>query len=63
MLAVAAAVVFGIDLLLDFANVNRTDIDSTSTLLMLGLFLLSLHFAGVGSNYAWGGRSYHRSRR
>jgi hypothetical protein len=63
MLAVAAAVIFGIDLLLDFANVHRSDPFTSNTLLMAGLFCLALHFAGVGSNYAWGGTRTHRSRR
>jgi hypothetical protein len=49
MLAIAAAVVFGIDLLLDWANVSRSDAFSFNTLLVLGLFLLALHFAGVGT--------------
>lgn len=50
MLAIAAAVVFGIDLLLDWANVKRDDAFSWQTLIALGLFCLALHFAGVGTS-------------
>jgi hypothetical protein len=42
MLAVAAAIVFAFGLLFD--------------LTMLGLLLLALHLAGVGSGVAWRGR-------
>jgi len=49
MLAIAAAVIFGIDLVLDFLQVHRTDPFTSTTLLMAGLFCLSLHFCGVGT--------------
>ncbi|MEU4240425.1 hypothetical protein [Actinoplanes sp. NPDC026619] len=51
MLAIAAAVVFGFALLLDFLNTDLGfhDLFNFNTLLMLGLFLLALYFAGVGS--------------
>jgi len=50
MLAIAAAVIFGIGLLIDFANINTSDAFTWSTLVMAGLFCLALHFAGVGTN-------------
>ncbi len=49
MLAVIAAVIFGINILLDFFNTHRSDIDSWDPLIGAGLFCLALHFAGVGT--------------
>jgi hypothetical protein len=49
MLAIAAAVVFGIYLLLDLFNVKQTDLFNFDTFAMLGLLLLSLYLAGIGS--------------
>ena len=49
MLAIAAAVVFGIYLLLDLLNVHTSDLFNFSTFAALGLLLLSLYLAGVGS--------------
>jgi hypothetical protein len=67
MLAIAAAVVFGFELLLDLFNTNLgfPDLFNYQTLLMLGLFLLALYFAGVGSGprngtTGGGGRSGRR---
>ena len=59
MLAIAAAVVFGLALLLDFANADLGDAFTNTTLTTLGLLLLALHFAGVGV----GARSRIGSRR
>jgi hypothetical protein len=50
MLAVVAAVIFGIELLLDFADVSRSDPFNWQTLIAAGLFCLALHFAGVGTS-------------
>jgi len=49
MLAIAAAVIFGFALLLDFADASLGDAFTPMTLLMAGLFCLALHFAGVGT--------------
>ncbi len=49
MLAIAAAVVFGIYLLLDLLDVGSTDLFNFPTMASLGLLLLSLYLAGVGS--------------
>ncbi|MEU4220098.1 hypothetical protein [Actinoplanes sp. NPDC026623] len=49
MLAIAAAVVFGIYLLLDLLDVRNTDLFNFPTFASLGLLLLSLYLAGVGS--------------
>ncbi|HYT09287.1 MAG TPA: hypothetical protein VEL73_01360 [Mycobacteriales bacterium] len=51
MLAFAAAIVFAFALILDWANANLGDAFTWQTLLMLGLLLLSLHLAGVGTRY------------
>lgn len=48
MLAIAAAVVFGIYLLLDLLDVGNTDLFNFPTFASLGLLLLALHMAGVG---------------
>jgi hypothetical protein len=49
MLAIAAAVVFGIYLLLDLLDVRPTDLFNFNTFAALGLLLLSLYLAGIGS--------------
>ncbi|SNT66125.1 hypothetical protein SAMN05421812_1332 [Asanoa hainanensis] len=51
MLAVAAAIVFGFALLLDLfdTDLNAPDLFNWNTLVLIGLTLLALYFAGVGS--------------
>jgi hypothetical protein len=51
MLAIAAAVVFGVWLLLDLldTNLGAPDLFNFQTMASLGLLLLSLYLAGVGS--------------
>jgi hypothetical protein len=51
MLAIIAAIVFAFALLLDLFNTNlgAPDLLSPTTLLLLGLLLLSLYLAGIGS--------------
>jgi hypothetical protein len=51
MLAIAAAIVFGLALILDWANANLGDAFTSMTLLLLGMLLLALHLAGVGATY------------
>jgi hypothetical protein len=51
MLALAAAVVFGLALILDWAEADLGDAFTTTTLMVLGLLLLSLHLAGIGATY------------
>jgi hypothetical protein len=55
MLAIAAAVVFGIYLLLDLLDVGTTDLFNFPTFASLGLLLLSLYLAGVGGGPRTGG--------
>ncbi len=59
MLAIAAAIVFGIWLLLDLFNTNlgAPDLFNFSTMASLGLLLLALYLAGVGSGPRAGGGS------
>ena len=51
MLAIAAAIVFGFALLLDLfdTDLNAPDLFNWNTLVLIGLTLLALYFAGVGS--------------
>jgi hypothetical protein len=51
MLAVAAAIVFGVWLLLDLldTDLGAPDLFNFSTMASLGLLLLALYLAGVGS--------------
>ncbi|MEV4349588.1 hypothetical protein AB0J83_34435 [Actinoplanes sp. NPDC049596] len=51
MLAIAAAVVFGVQFLLDLFNQNLgvPDLFNFQTMTALGLLLLALYLAGVGS--------------
>lgn len=57
MLAIAAAIVFGVWLLLDLFNTNlgAPDLFNFPTMASLGLLLLSLYLAGVGSGPRSGG--------
>ena len=66
MLAIAAAIVFGFALLLDFFNSNlgAPDLFNWNTLVLIGLLLLSLYLAGVGRGPAGsGGGRWYRGRR
>ena len=59
MLAILAAVFFGLALLLDLANASLGSTIDTHTLLYAGLLCVALHMAGVGA----GVRSWRRTRR
>jgi hypothetical protein len=50
MLAIVAAIAFGLALLIDVGNVHLGANLSATTLLLLGLLLVSLHLAGVGTS-------------
>ncbi|MFC0005303.1 hypothetical protein [Micromonospora siamensis] len=66
MLAILAAIVFGFALLIDFMNTNfgAPDLFNVHTLMVLGLLLLSLYLAGVGSGpRGGGGGRWYRGRR
>ncbi|PZG29297.1 hypothetical protein C1I98_32270 [Spongiactinospora gelatinilytica] len=63
MLAVVAAIVFGLGLLLDLVGVELGAGINATTFMLLGLLLLALHQAGVGtagirsSGGTWRGRA------
>ncbi|MDF5755860.1 hypothetical protein [Spongiactinospora sp. TRM90649] len=63
MLAIAAAIVFGLGLLLDLLGTSLGSGIGATTFMLLGLLLLALHQAGVGNTgfRSWRGRS--RARR
>jgi hypothetical protein len=64
MLAIAAAVVFGIYLILDLLDVKTTDLYNFPTFAALGFLLLSLYLAGIGSGPGGGnGTGTGRGRR
>jgi Na+/phosphate symporter len=57
MLALAAAAVFALALILDWANTNVSDAFTPQTLMFVGLLLLALHLGGVGAAYKTRARS------
>jgi hypothetical protein len=64
MLAIAAAIVFGLGLLLDLLGASIGGGISGMTFLLLGLLLLALHQAGVGTAGIRSGNGWRtRSRR
>jgi hypothetical protein len=60
MLALIAAAVFGLALLLDLLDADTGDAFSPMTLLFLGLLLIALHLAGIGTSVS---RPYYRRGR
>jgi hypothetical protein len=63
MLAIVAAIIFGLALLLDLADVDVGDAFTNATLVTAGLFCLALHLAGVGAAWQWRGAKRRYSRR
>lgn len=67
MFAIAAAAVFGFALLLDLldSDLGAPDLFNWNTLVLVGLFLLALYFAGAGRGRATGGGGgrWYRGRR
>ncbi|CAM4080393.1 hypothetical protein NONI108955_07775 [Nocardia ninae] len=59
MMAIAAAVAFGLALLFDLTDASLGDEITAGTLTTLGLLLVALHLAGVGT----GARSWNWRRR
>lgn len=63
MLAFIAAIIFGIALLFDLADVSSDAFDY-QTLITLGLLFVALHLAGFATSTNWRSRSsYRRGRR
>lgn len=61
MLAIAAAVAFGLALLFDLTDVVLGDVITVNTIVIIGFLLLALHLGGIGSGA--GGRSWSWRRR
>jgi len=56
MFAIIAAVIFGLALILDWADATVSDAFTPQTLLMAGLLCIALHLAGIGATTRWRGR-------
>lgn len=56
MFAIIAAVIFGLALILDWADASVSDAFTPQTLLMAGLLCMALHLAGLGASSKWGRR-------
>jgi hypothetical protein len=63
MLAIVAAVVFGLALILDLANVGLGGNIDLLTFVIAGLLLMALHMGGVGSGLSGRGSGWYRNRR
>jgi hypothetical protein len=63
MLAIVAAVVFGLGLLFDLVGVELAAGIGGTTFMLLGLLLLALHQAGIGTASFRGGGWRTRARR
>ena len=63
MLAIVAAIVLGLALILDLANVGLGGNIELFTFVIVALLLMALHMAGIGSG--WSGRTggWYRNRR
>ncbi|MEU1599111.1 hypothetical protein ABZ468_41455 [Streptomyces sp. NPDC005708] len=56
MLAIVSAVLFFIAFLINAADLTTNDTFSSTNVMLLGLAVLALHVAGVGSGWAVRGR-------
>ncbi|MEU8728276.1 MULTISPECIES: hypothetical protein [Streptomyces] len=56
MLAIIAAVLFLIAWLINAAEVSTNDVFTSTNVMLIGLALLALHVAGIGSGWATRGR-------
>jgi fatty-acid desaturase len=54
MLAIISAVLFFISFLINAADISTNDTFSSTNIMLLGLMVLALHLAGIGSG--WGPR-------
>ncbi|MFG3281344.1 hypothetical protein [Streptomyces sp. NPDC048111] len=54
MLAIGAAVLFAIAFLINAADMSTNDVFTSTNVMLIGLALLALHVAGIGSG--WAGR-------
>ncbi|CAM5279778.1 hypothetical protein B9W62_36980 [Streptomyces sp. CS113] len=56
VLAIIAAVLFLIAWLINAAEVSTNDVFTSTNVMLIGLALLALHVAGIGSGWATRGR-------
>ncbi|MDG9728059.1 hypothetical protein [Streptomyces sp. DH41] len=56
VLAIIAAVLFLIAWLINAAEISTNDIFTSTNVMLIGLALLALHVAGIGSGWASRGR-------
>ncbi|MFH9574561.1 hypothetical protein [Streptomyces sp. NPDC017230] len=56
VLAIIAAVLFLIAWLINAAEISTNDIFTSTNVMLIGLALLALHVAGIGSGWATRGR-------
>ncbi|MEU3730770.1 hypothetical protein AB0E81_15305 [Streptomyces sp. NPDC033538] len=56
VLAIIAAVLFLIAWLINAAEISTNDIFTSTNVMLIGLTLLALHVAGIGSGWATRGR-------
>ena len=61
MLALVAAIIFGLALLFDLADIASDPFDY-QTLITLGLLFVALHMAGFATSTNWRNRSNYRRR-
>jgi hypothetical protein len=53
MLAIIAAIIFSIAFIINASGTAVSAVFDPTSLLLVGLVLLALHLAGVGSNWSW----------
>ncbi|OXS34493.1 hypothetical protein [Streptomyces sp. XY006] len=56
MLGIIAAVLFFLAFLINAAEISTNDVFTSTNVMLIGLALLALHAAGVGSGWAARGR-------
>ncbi|MFJ4871539.1 hypothetical protein [Streptomyces sp. NPDC088757] len=56
MAAIAAAVLFFIAFVINAADIGTNDVFSSTNVMLLGLVLLALHVAGIGTSLRTGRR-------
>ncbi|MFJ6085036.1 hypothetical protein ACIQI8_26880 [Streptomyces sp. NPDC092369] len=57
MLAIISAVLFFIAFLINAADISTNDTFTSTNVMLLGLTVLALHLAGIGSGWSVRGRS------
>ncbi|MFJ9150514.1 hypothetical protein ACIRP7_21075 [Streptomyces sp. NPDC102270] len=56
MLAIISAVLFFISFLINAADISTNDTFTSTNIMLLGLMVLALHLAGIGSGWSARGR-------